>query len=148
MRTASESFVRFLNKYSKVARTAFDFAGERLFPAEIHTLSFIEGRGSSYVSEIARDTGVTRGAASQMTSNLLKKDLLSGEKDPENRSRTLLRLTAKGKAAAAAHTEHHEIRDKTFLAFLDSLSADQLRLVRRLFHEMDCWMDNYSSPPG
>lgn len=134
---------RFLHKFSRVAKCAYDFGGYALHPVEIHTLAFITGKGRSYVSEIARETAVTRGAVSQVVARLTDKGLVDKAPDPANTSRMLIHPTVEGQRAAAAHDTFHDQRDQRFLAFLEGLDADQRRIVKQLFFEMDCWMDNY-----
>ncbi|SKA70149.1 MarR family winged helix-turn-helix transcriptional regulator [Desulfobaculum bizertense] len=142
-----ESFRRFLNKYSRVERMAFDFAGHRLHPVEVHTLVFIADKGRSYASEISRGTGVTRGAVSQVVGKLEKKGLLEREKDESNALRVLLKPSPKGLEVAQAHTAFHLSQDKEFFSFLSALDAEQKRLIKELFEEMDCWMDKYFVDP-
>ena len=141
--TTLETFQKFLNKYEIVCKKAFTFNKTELFPAEIHTLDFILRKGVSFVSEIAKETGTTRGAASQMTVRLKKKGLLKAESDPKNKSRILLKPTAKGKKACLDHEIHHMEKDKDFHAFFDSLDNKKMEEIKEMFKMMDLWMDKY-----
>ena len=138
-----EKFQLFLNKYESVCKKAFEFAGVKLYPAEIHTLEFIRSKGKSFVSEIAKETGITRGAASQMTVKLKKKGLLKSETDPQNKSRLLLKATKRGVDACKAHEEHHLQKDQTFHEFFDSLKDEELENTKELFEMLNLWMDEY-----
>lgn len=140
---ALEHFQRFLNKYELVCKKAFSFGGILLHPAEIHTLEFIRSKQTSFVSEIAKEMGTTRGAASQMVLRLKKKALLSQAPDRRNKSRQLLEVTAKGLGACLAHKAHHEAKDAVFHAWLDALDNPEMATMKSLFGMMDGWMDNY-----
>lgn len=142
-----ENLLRFLHKYSRIERQPFAFGGHTLHPVEVHTLAFIAKEKKTFVSKIARETGVTRGAVSQVVGKLEKKKLVTRIKDEKNASRVFLIPTKAGKNVAEAHVEFHKQRDERFLSFLESLSADQKRLIKELFFEMDCWMDNYLEEP-
>lgn len=138
-----ETFQLFLNKYDLVSKKAFDFKGVTLFPAEIHTLDFIHRRGVTYVSQIAKETGITRGAASKMTLRLKSKGLITQTPDTRNRSRLLLKTTSRGEGACGAHDAHHEKLDRQFHAFFNSLDPGQVETINSLFTMMDTWMDSY-----
>ena len=87
-----------------VERRAFDFGiGIELYPSEIHTLSTVDQLGGCGVTELARESGVTKGATSQLVSKLVKKGLMVKEPDPENGSKVILRLTELGKRASDNH---------------------------------------------
>jgi DNA-binding MarR family transcriptional regulator len=138
-----EIFQLFLNKYELVSKKAFDFKGVSLFPAEIHTLDFIRRRRVTYVSQIAKETGITRGAASKMTLRLKNKGLITQTPDTRNKSRQLLKTTLRGEGVCEAHDAHHEKLDSQFHAFFNSLDTGQMENIKSLFKMMDTWMDNY-----
>ncbi|MCP4114306.1 MAG: MarR family transcriptional regulator [Desulfobacteraceae bacterium] len=138
-----ETFQLFLNKYDLVSKKAFDFNGVTLFPAEIHTLDFIRRRRVTYVSQIAKETGITRGAASKVTLRLKNKGLITQNPDRRNKSRQLLKTTSRGEGACEAHGAHHEKLDRQFHAFFNSLDTGRMETINSLFKMMDTWMDNY-----
>lgn len=140
---ALEHFQRFLNKYELVCKKAFSFDGTLLHPAEIHTLEFIRSKQASFVSEIAKNMGTTRGAASQMVLRLKNKGLLSQTPDRLNKSRQLLKITAKGLGSCQAHQAHHQEKDAVFHAWFDALDHQDMAVMKSLFEMMDGWMDNY-----
>ena len=141
--TTLEAFQAFLNKYDMVSKKAFDFDGVTLFPAEIHTLEFIRTHTHTFVSQIAWETGITRGAASKMTVKLRKKGLIRQSPDTRNRSRQLLQITARGERACQAHDAHHLEKDKAFHDFFSALDPSEAQILKRTFEMMNSWMDNY-----
>ena len=146
MQSVEKYLLRFLNKYGQVEKKSLVFAGVNLHPVEIHTLCFIDKRGGSFVSEIARETGVTRGAVSQVVSKLEKKGLVEKVQDTANKSRLILQATDKGKECSLDHETMHKNMDDALFSYLQSLDADHLALIEELYRKMDCWMDNYLEP--
>ncbi len=89
---------RVLSKYTMIERKVFDFGvGIKLYPSEVHTLSTVDRLGGCGITELAKESGVTKGAASQLVSKLVGKDLLVKEPDPQNGSRVIIRVTETGK---------------------------------------------------
>jgi DNA-binding MarR family transcriptional regulator len=136
---------RVLVKYSMIERRAFDFGvGMDLYPAEIHTISVIDRMGPSGVNDIALESGVTKGAVSQLVTKLVKKGLLEKESDPENGARVIVKLTSLGKKASENHYNFHLEHDQVFINYLRLLDDNELRMFDDLCVEMNKWMDNYS----
>jgi DNA-binding MarR family transcriptional regulator len=86
--------------------------------SEIYLMKNIADHEASHISELARILGVSKSAVSQMVFRLKKKGLAYKETDPENRTRYLVKLTEKGKAA---HARHMRLRHEIFTTFLDDL---------------------------
>ncbi|WP_291326365.1 MarR family winged helix-turn-helix transcriptional regulator [Desulfovibrio sp. UCD-KL4C] len=136
---------RVLVKYSMIERRAFDFGvGMDLYPAEIHTISTINRMGPSGVNDIALESGVTKGAVSQLVTKLVKKGLLEKESDPENGARVIVKLTSLGKKASKNHHDFHLEHDQVFINYLRSMDDKELSKFDDLCVEMNKWMDNYS----
>ncbi|WP_245577081.1 MarR family winged helix-turn-helix transcriptional regulator [Maridesulfovibrio zosterae] len=133
-----------MEKYSRIEKMPFDFGvGDPLFPAEIKMVSTVVGHGSSGVTDLARELGITKGAVSQIIGRLCKKGLLSREKDQLNRARSIIRATESGRIAHDNHMEFHKHHDAEFIEFLGGLDDDSYRLVCELSEKMNSWMDNY-----
>jgi len=100
---------------------------ELLTPSEIHLVERIGDQDQSLsVTDLARLVGVTKGAISQTLKKLARKQIVRKDSDPHNSSRTLVSLTAKGKAAFYAHMHWHETVDGGFKEFFMNLSQDQV----------------------
>ncbi|SDK90979.1 DNA-binding transcriptional regulator, MarR family [Maridesulfovibrio ferrireducens] len=138
------SLGKVLSQYTMVAQKSFDFGiGMQLYPAEIHTLSTVERLGGGGVTEIAHESGVTKGAVSQLISKLVKKELCVKEKDPENGARVVIKLTALGKIAVDNHYNFHLEHDRVFLEYLRSMDDEKLQVFDDICRNMNKWMDNY-----
>ncbi|WP_316899866.1 MarR family transcriptional regulator [Pseudodesulfovibrio indicus] len=133
-----------LTKYSMVDRHASDFGvGVKLFPSEIHMVTRVDSREGVGVTELAEESGITKGAVSQIVARLVDKGLLVKEPDPENRARVVIRTTEKGRAASERHLKFHRNHDKVFLDYLSGLSDEEYALVREVGEQLNRWMDEY-----
>lgn len=133
-----------MTKFAVINRKAFDFGiGMELYPAEIHMLTAVDMRGSTGVTELAEDLGVTKGAVSQQISKLVNKGLLTKESDPDNRSRVRIMTTEKGHEASDNHLDFHREHDRRFLEYLGTLDEHSYATVMKLGKEMNLWMDRY-----
>ncbi len=133
-----------LEKYTAISKEPMDFGmGEKLYPTEIHVLSAIADNGGSSVTDMAKQFGTTKGAASQITAKLTSKGYLKKEKDPEKGSRLLLTPTEKGLEAHKKHMEFHMKRDKDFFNYLSGLSDEQYSSFEDICRQMNIWMDSY-----
>lgn len=137
-------FGKVLVKYSMVERKPFDFGvGIELYPSEIHTLSAIDQLGTCGITELACESGVTKGAASQLVSKLVKKGFMVKDFDPENRSKVILSLTELGKKASYNHYKFHMDHDRSFFDYLRSMSDEELEMFDDICSKMNDWMDSY-----
>ena len=144
MRPEFDLLGRFMEKYVQISKQPVDFGtGEDLYPSEIHTLAVVCSHGSLGVTDLARATGVTKGAVSQLLSRLEDKGLVSRTQDPDNRSRIIIAPTDKGMAAQAGHMAFHREHDKEFLAFIASLPDEDYRVFQTLCIRLNQWMDTY-----
>nr|WP_203544753.1 MarR family winged helix-turn-helix transcriptional regulator [Desulfovibrio sp. JC010] len=135
---------RVLVKYNMIERKAFDFGiGIKLYPSEIHTLSAVDRLGGCGVTELARESGVTKGATSQLVSKLVRKGLMVKEPDPENGSKVVLQLTELGKKASDNHYKFHLDHDREFIAYLQAMDDKELQVFDDICSKMNEWMDNY-----
>ncbi|WP_419784056.1 MarR family winged helix-turn-helix transcriptional regulator [Maridesulfovibrio sp.] len=135
---------RVLVKYNMVERRAFDFGiGIKLYPSEIHTLSAVDQLGGCGITELARESGITKGAASQLVSKLVKKGLMVKEPDPQNGSKVVLRLTELGKKASVNHYNFHLDHDRAFIDYLRAMPEEELHMFDEICSKMNEWMDNY-----
>ena len=135
---------KIFSKYTMVERMSFDFGvSTKLYPAEVHALSAVDLLGGCGVTELANELGVTKGAASQLASKLVKKGLLDKDACPEHGSRIMLRVTETGKLVSDRHLAFHFEHDKNFLEYLQALNEEEQRIVDEFCHKMNGWMDNY-----
>ncbi|MDD9301678.1 MAG: MarR family transcriptional regulator [Desulfobacter sp.] len=97
--------------------------------SEIHLIEIIGDHEGLSVTEISKLIGVTKGAISQSLKRLEKKGLTAKSTDPDNLSRVLVDLTAKGKTAHWAHKDWHENMDGGFNRYLEALDMEKTKFI-------------------
>jgi len=102
---------------------------ELLSHSEIHLIEIIGDNENLSVTDIGRYLGITKGAVSQSLKRLEKKGLSFKKTDPENLSRSIVMLTAKGSTAFWAHKHWHETMDGGFLKYMEELNAEESEII-------------------
>jgi DNA-binding MarR family transcriptional regulator len=97
--------------------------------AEIHMIEIIGDNENSSVTDIASLLNITKGAVSQALKRLESKGITSKKKDPENLSRSIVMLTAKGKTAYWAHKHWHEKLDGGFSEYFETLEDEKADII-------------------
>ena len=87
---------------------------EFLSHSDIHLIEIIGDTEGLSVTDIGKILGITKGAVSQSLKKLEAKEYTAKEPDPENLSRSMVRLTTKGWTAFWAHKHWHEKMDGGF----------------------------------
>ena len=105
----SYPLLRVVYKFFEIdRRTRYYGTDVPLFPSEIHMINKIKQNEGIHVTGLANILNVTKGAVSQIIMKLEKKGLIQKEKDSNNQSRLVLKLTAKGETAYHNHEEFHK----------------------------------------
>lgn len=102
---------------------------ELMSHSEIHLIEIIGDNEGLSVTDISKHIGITKGAVSQSLKRLEIKGFSSKKTDPENLSRLIVMLTAKGQTAYWAHKHWHETMDGGFLKYLDRLDKEKLKII-------------------
>jgi DNA-binding MarR family transcriptional regulator len=102
---------------------------ELLSHSEIHLIEIIGDHEGLSVTDIGNCLGITKGAVSQSLKKLEHKGYSAKKTDPDNLSRSIVSLTAKGQTAYWAHKHWHETMDGGFSHYLESLNDDELRII-------------------
>lgn len=97
--------------------------------SEIHLIEIVGNVEGVSVTDIGKRMGVTKGAVSQNLKKLESKGYSLKEPDPENLSRAIVRLTAKGQTAYWAHKHWHETMDGGFSKYLDGLDGNDVTTI-------------------
>ena len=97
--------------------------------SEIHLIEIIGDSPAQGVTDLSRLIGVTKGAISQSLKRLEKKGLTDKTPDPENLSRSLVTLTAKGQVAYWAHKHWHETMDGGFSRYLETINERDITVI-------------------
>jgi DNA-binding MarR family transcriptional regulator len=92
------------------------------------------------VTDLARFSNVTKGAISQHLKKLEKKGLTTKEEDPDNGSRSIVKLTSKGKAAFYSHKYWHETMDGGYLSYLMSLGEEKTEFLLEFMTRVESFL--------
>jgi len=100
---------------------------EPLTSREIHIIEVSGDNDEMFsVTDLAKLLGITKGAVSQNLKRMEKKGLTVKIPDPKNSSRSIVKLTSKGKTAYYAHRHWHETMDGGFKAYFMDLSEEKV----------------------
>ena len=103
--------------------------GELLSRSEIHLIEIIGDNEGLSVTDIGTYLGITKGAVSQSLKRLEAKGFSLKKTDPENLSRSIVMLTAKGFTAFWAHKHWHETMDGGFLQYMEELNTSEINII-------------------
>ena len=102
---------------------------ELLSHSEIHLIEIIGDHEGLSVTDISKVMGITKGAVSQSLKRLEDKGYTTKETDPDNLSRSIVHLTAKGQTSYWAHKDWHETMDGGFSHYLKNLTEEELATI-------------------
>lgn len=109
----------------------------QLFNAEIHMIKAIKENEGLHVSGLANILGVTKGAVSQIIGKLEKKGLIIKEKDTDNQSKLILKLTPKGEIAHINHEKYHQQIDDSVNEILRDASEQEISFLRKFLLSLE-----------
>lgn len=126
-----DKFTQLVQLYQEVEKKPRKYGtDENLTGSEIHLIELIGDKKEQLsVTDIARYSNVTKGAVSQSLKRLERKGLTEKEPDPDNISRSIVRLTSKGKAAYYSHKHWHETMDGGYLAYVAELEEEKVAFL-------------------
>jgi DNA-binding MarR family transcriptional regulator len=126
-----ERFMALVKLSARLDKTPRRFGTEEaLTSREIHMIEISgDSNETLSVTDLARALGITKGAVSQNLKKLEKKGFTTKVEDPENRSRSIVKLTSKGKTAYYAHRHWHETMDGGFKAYFNDLSDEKVDFI-------------------
>lgn len=110
--------------------------GHTLTVSEIHTIDAIGRVPKLNINELAAHMKVTKGAASQMVSKLVKKDLVEKYKAEDNAKEVLLRLTPLGQKGFDAHMAYHRQTVGIFEQYYGNDLANGIERLERNLNEI------------
>jgi DNA-binding MarR family transcriptional regulator len=137
-----EKFVGLVRLYEVLESTPRRYGTDELLSSsEIHLIERIGDNNESLsVTDLAGLLGVTKGAVSQHLKKLTKKELTKKKEDPRNLSRSIVKLTSKGKAAYYSHKHWHEKMDGGYKAYFMSLDPDRVRFLYEFMARVEDFM--------
>jgi len=133
LQTLIDLFLKILHLYSVIGRKPKDYGtGDKLYFAEIHTITMVGNNNEINMTKLADVMGVTRGAISQTIRKLVSKNLIL-KTNINNRKEINLKLSEKGlKVYKAQDSFQKEVF--TFAGTLyEKAKPEERDMVRRLF---------------
>jgi DNA-binding MarR family transcriptional regulator len=101
-----------------------------LFHSEIHMINAIKENEGIHITGLAEILGVTKGAVSQVAIKLQKKGLIIKERDINNYSKFLLKLSPMGEIAYNNHLKFHQDIDQILAEILNSESEERINFLK------------------
>ncbi|WP_087018674.1 MarR family transcriptional regulator [Thaumasiovibrio subtropicus] len=115
MDTTIERFLRLVNRVHEIESRPNYFGTEMLIHrAEIHSVEAIGDSAPITLMSLAHMQGVTKGAASQMVTKLVKKGLVKRDPSPHSKKEMLISLTEVGEIAYQHHADYHREMENMF----------------------------------
>lgn len=137
-----ELFIRLANKYKALEKIPVDYGvGKDLYHSERHLIDQIGDHPEKNITELAKFTGVTKGAISQTVKKLEKKDIVQRYKGEGNEKEVFLKLTGIG---ISVFNKHKEVNQETILPFYEELGKypdDKAYFLLEIFKWMDSFLD-------
>ena len=97
---------------------------------QFSTLMLLRHKGTSPISDIAEEMGVSTAAASQMVDRMVNEGLILRTEDPHDRRVKQISLSERGRQMVR---ENFQARRAWLNELLDSLSGEENELVRQAF---------------
>lgn len=133
-----------VNKHKTLDRLPRDFGlNESLIGSEIHTIAVIGDSSLANVTEVSRELGISKAAASQAIRKLQKDGYIRKLKDDNNKREVLLSLTRKGNQA---YQGHKNVWGRNCSKFLYDLTKEQIesfnKVAERIILTVDSEIDS------
>jgi len=121
---------RGIHKYESVPRKYG--TDEELYMVEAHTINLIGDHGKINVTQLAEITHRTKGAISQTVDKLIKKEMVTKHRNPENNREVIIELTAKGKIAYDFHKNLDRMNYRKYLEKIEDLTEEDFYKFMKL----------------
>lgn len=129
-----EQYKELLQSFDKGYELCFEYdsmphqyGDEVLYQSEMHFLEVVGDTPSITITVISQQLGKTKSACSQMVRKLVKKELLTQERNEKNNREYYLNLTERGKEIYEVHKEFDEkCMQRTYKSLAD-FSEEELR---------------------
>ncbi len=142
-RELSRLMERTLHKYIQLEKKPHTYDhGIVLTQAEIHTIAAVGDNPGINITELARQRGITKGAASQMIYKLVDKGYIDKRISPNSDTEVYIDLTDTGKIAYRSHMKYHDDNGVTFFRQLQDMPEEYQDYTLELLKEFDRMLDD------
>lgn len=134
----AELFIKILsksNKYEKKSRTYG--TDDMLYAFEIHTIEMIGRNPEINGVQLAKKTGVTKGAISQVTKKLIKRGYIIKFNDPGNNKEFKFKLRNKGELAFEIHKKKYQNMNIELKKRYDLATENEIKFIFDIFSIMN-----------
>lgn len=133
---------RVVHKYNQVESKKRNYGTDiQLTRAEIHTIAVVGDYPGINITTLAKQQGITKGAASQMIYKLVDKGLVEKKVSPDSDSEVVLTITKTGKIAYEKHKEYHANSDEQLFIMLNEIPEELYMKLEHILLEFEKSMD-------
>lgn len=141
-KSVTEAMERFIHKYNQLEKKKRTYGTDVLLSrAEIYTVVAVGDTPGVNVTTLARQLGITKGAASQMIYRLVDKGLVEKKVSPNSDTEVCLTLTQLGKKAYRGHEKYHETSNDRMFQLLRELPEDTGKQLVRILNMCEDALD-------
>ena len=116
-----------------------EYGGQLLYHSEVGFLNVVHRFPELNVSEMSSLLRITKGAVTQISVKLSKKELLEIYTKTGNKKEKYFRLTTAGEEVRKEHLRFHENSNRNLCNYLKTLDADKTKVIFDfLSHLKDC----------
>lgn len=138
-----EDTYRLINKYNQKTKIAKTYGTEDLlYSAEVHMIEVIGSHEHITTTKLAKTLGITKGAVSQITRKLLKKNLILKMPSNEKNNEIFISLTERGRIVYYYHQNMHKTMIEKLDAILDDLSEEGKTALVQIIQVIDESLDD------
>lgn len=138
-----EACYRLINTYNRKTSKPRNYGtDDLLYPAEVHLLDTIGNHGNITATELAEIFGITKGAVSQTTGKLIKKQLIIRTPSDTEKNAVDISLSDKGRIVYHYHRNMHSAAREKIDNILDNLSPDGISAAGEIISALDELLEN------
>ena len=143
----AEKFFEMLNAVTAARNVPWQARdGQLLYRAEIDLLRKIEAYPMANVSELSAKCGTSKSAVTQMCARLQEKGWIEPLRSETNKKEKYFCLTPSGKSLRTEHEAYYEATADRLCRFLQSLKADEKRMLFQFMEMMQQCAPVYAFP--
>lgn len=127
-----------IHLYNRIENKKKDFGlGYEMSMKEIHTIQYIGDCPGINLKTLAEKQGVSKGAASQMITRLMQKNLVTKERGINSEAEIVLNLTEEGWKAYKGHEEYHKTEKFNMQALAEKYSEKDWQIFRNILLDLE-----------
>jgi len=143
-RKISNQLFRLINKIIFLEkRNIFEYACIKLFPSEIHLLMLLsaDDKQSTSATNIANKLGISKSAISQTISRLIRKGVITKDKDTYNKNELIISFTSFGEKAFKQYKEKQNLSRTNINYYINSMSEYDRGVINDFLYELEDMLD-------